>query len=50
VAASGEKTLNEGIAKIETNFHLRDLNKSSMESVVVKHGQRRPGDLRGREQ
>lgn len=50
VAASSEKTLNEGIAKIETNFHLRDLNKTSMEQVVVKHGQRRPGDLRGREQ
>jgi hypothetical protein len=50
VAASSEQTLNEGIAKIETNFHLRDLNKSSMESVVAKHGQRRPGELRGREQ
>ncbi|CAI7585283.1 unnamed protein product [Penicillium pancosmium] len=49
VAASSEQTLNEGIAKIETNFHLRDLNKSSMESVVAKHGQRRPGELRGRE-
>jgi hypothetical protein len=50
VAACSEQTLNEGIAKIETNFHLRDLNKSSLELVSAKHGQRRPGDLRGKEQ
>jgi len=50
VAASDEKNLNEGIAKIETNFHLRDLNKNSLSLVVAKHGQRRPGELRGREQ
>ncbi|KAJ5272922.1 hypothetical protein N7478_008047 [Penicillium angulare] len=49
VAASDEKNLNEGIAKIETNFHLRDLNKASLDLVVAKHGQRRPGELRGRE-
>ncbi|KAJ5940027.1 hypothetical protein N7516_000195 [Penicillium verrucosum] len=49
VAACSEQTLNEGTAKIETNFHLRDLNKSSLEFVSAKHGQRRPGDLRGKE-
>ncbi|KAJ5142586.1 uncharacterized protein N7515_001373 [Penicillium bovifimosum] len=49
VAASCEKTLNEGIARIETNFHLRDMNKNSLDLVVAKHGQRRPGDFRGRE-
>ena len=50
VAASDEKNLNEGVAKITTNFHLRDLNKASMSLVVEKHGQRRPGEFRGREQ
>ncbi|PIG78972.1 hypothetical protein AARAC_003616 [Aspergillus arachidicola] len=49
VAACSEQTLEEGIAKIETNFHLRDLNKSSLKLEFVKHGQRRPGDLRGKE-
>ncbi|KAJ5938688.1 hypothetical protein N7466_001822 [Penicillium verhagenii] len=49
VAASSDQNLNDGIAKLETNFHLRDFNKRSLELVVAKHGQRRPGELRGRE-
>lgn len=50
VAASDEGPLNEQISKIETNFHVRDHNKASLSLVVAKHGQRRPGELRGREQ
>ncbi|KAJ5655332.1 hypothetical protein N7507_007282 [Penicillium longicatenatum] len=49
VAASDETKLNEGIAKIKNKFHLRDANKASLELVVEKNRQRRPGRLRGRE-
>ena len=50
VAAESERSLNSKIAELETAFHTRDQNVTGIKLVVAKHGQRRPGLARGKEQ